>query len=115
MAVFGNARRHRWTLGLVVLTGGVALGLGISLVQSMTPSSLGTITERLREYREMASAVRLVTILVACLAWPKLVQAFVSPSNRAFGQISSARWRVTAWLLLFELVLGQGLLERFPS
>lgn len=113
--MFGNVRRHRWTLGLVVLTGAIALGLGLSFPQSMTPSSLGPVTERLREYREMASAVRLVAILMACLAWPRLVRSFVSPSNPAFERINRARWRVTAWLLLFELVLGQGLLERLPS
>lgn len=115
MAVFGNVRRYSWTLGLVVLTGAIALGLGLSFPQSMTPSSLGPITERLREYREMASEVRLAAILIGCIFWPKLVRAFVSLSNPAFEHISRARWRVTAWLLLFELVLGQGLLERFPS
>lgn len=115
MAVFGNVRRHRWTIGLTLLTGAIALGLGLSLAQSMTPPSLGPMTERLREYRDLASTVRLVAILGASLAWPRLVQIFVSPSIPAFEHISRARWRVTAWLLLFELVIGQGLLEQLPS
>lgn len=108
-------RRHRWTIGFVVLTGAIALGLGLSFAQSMTSSSLGSLSDRVRDYREIASAIRLMVILMACLAWPKLVQRFVSLSNPAFERISTARWRVSAWLLLLEFVLGQGLLERLPS
>ena len=106
-----NLKRH-WTFGLTWLTCAIALGLGFVISHPTSLATLKGIAERLNACREMASALRLLIIALTALAWPKMVRRLVQTTDARFDRIQALRWRVTAWLLTLEIVLGQNLLGR---
>ena len=106
-----NLKRH-WTFGLTLLTCAIALGSGLVISGPASRVTLEGIAERLSACREMASALRLLIIALTALAWPKMVRRLVQTTDARFDRIQALRWRVTAWLLTLEIVLGQNLLGR---
>ncbi len=91
-------------MGVLAFTAGLML--------SRTAPEVMAIAEQIKTYRESASAVRLLGISALALAWPTLVKCFVPSTDIRFARLHSLRWRVTAWLLILEIVLGQNLLGR---
>jgi len=78
-------------------------------------TSLAAVSERIAGIKPVAGGVRLLLIAVLALVWPRLV-AFAARTRSADDLTRThwltLRWRITGWLLVIELVLGQDLLGR---
>ena len=103
-------------MGLSLLALALVLAVGALLWQAVELNSLANVSERVAGIKPFADAVRLALIGLLALAWPRLVAFAVRTRNaddptRAYWL--ALRWRVTSWLLVIELVLGQDLLGRF--
>lgn len=105
-------QKRRWTFALTFLMAAVVLFAGLLLSHLTSRVALDGIAERISACRELASAVRLVGIAVLAFMWPNLVRRLVPTNDTRFDQLQAPRWRVTGWLLILEIVLGQNILGR---
>lgn len=110
--------RHRWFLILTLVAVLVAIAVGTVLWQSVQLSSLGTASTRVDAVKPWATAARVSAIAVLAMVWPWFspdggLSAVDDATRRA--QWITLRWRVIGWLLVIELLLGQGLFGRFVA
>ena len=118
MAGFSNGffSRRAGFLGLSLLAFVLVLAVGVLLWQAVALTSLTTVARTVEDVKPVAGGVRLLLIGLLALAWPRWVAFFARARNvdeRAKAHWLALRWRVTGWLLVIELVLGQNLLGRF--
>ncbi len=120
MAVSSKApSRHRgWFLGLSFLAVGLILAVGLLLWHAAELSSFTTVSEQVAQLKPLASAIRFLLIGVLAALWPRLVDLAyhyrrIDPAGQT--KLFSLRWRVVAWLLIIELMIGQALFSRFLS
>ena len=110
--------RKSWFVGLSLLALALVLSVGALLWQAVELTSLAAVSERIEGVKPVAGAVRLFLIGLLALFWQRFVD-FVALarifSHRTRTHWLALRWRVTGWLLVIELVLGQDLLGRFLS
>ena len=108
--------RRRWFLGLSLLALALVMTVGALLWQAVELTSLAAVSRTIDDFKPIAGVVRLTLIGLLALFWPRLV-TFAARTRNADGQTKAhwlaLRWRVTGWLLVIELVLGQDLLGRF--
>lgn len=104
--------KRRWTVALTVLMAALTLGAGLLISHTVSRGALDGIADRISAYRELASAVRMAGIAALMFAWPIIIRRFVHSTDTRFDRLQALRWRVTAWLLTLEIVLGQNLLGR---
>ena len=104
--------KHRWTFALTLLAGIVTVGLGVVLRHSISASTVASTSQLAMNCREWASAGRLATIAILFVAWPTLMKLGMRFHVRTIARVQPYRWRVTAWLLILELTIGQNLLGR---
>ncbi len=108
--------RRRWFLGLSLLALALVLAVGALLWQAMELTSLARVSEWIEGIKPVAGGIRLLLIGLLALFWPWLV-AFAARTRNADDRTKvhwlGLRWRVTGWLLVIELFLGQDLLGRF--
>jgi len=103
-------------LGLSVLAVVLAAGIGVLLWREVELFSVAVVAARVDELKLLATGIRLVVIGLVAVLWPWLIGL----AHRA-GRIGedkrddllAQRWRLVGWLLVIELVLGQGLFGRF--
>lgn len=118
MAGFSNGffSRRCGFLGLLLLTLVLVVVVGVLLWQAVALTSLTTVARTVEDVKPVAGGVRLLLIGLLALAWPRWV-AFVARARnvdeRTKAHWLALRWRVTGWLLIIELVLGQNLLGHF--
>ena len=115
MAVFHKefASRRRWFLLLTLLAFAMVLFTGGIVWYSVETSSISEIQTRVDAIRPVLTGFRLFLIALLAMAWPYLMSGI-----QRLGRIDGAqattllalRWRITTWLVLIELVLGQNLL-----
>ena len=120
MDVFSKApfMRRRWFIGLSLLAVGLVFAVGALLWQAAELFSFTTVSEQVARLKPFAGSIRLLLIGALAAFWPQLVDL-----TDQFGRVDSARrsqlhvlrWRVVAWLLLIELMIGQDLFSRFLS
>ncbi len=82
----------------------------------MELTSLATVAERIASIKPFADGIRFLLIALLALFWPRLVAVAArarSSDERTTAHWLALRWRVTGWLVIIELVLGQGLFGRF--
>ena len=118
MAVSSKApfMRRRWFIGLSLLAVGLLFAVGALLWQAAELSSLSTVSDQVVRLKPFAGAIRLLLIGILAALWPRLVDLAVH-----YGRVDAAersklyalRWRVVAWLLIIELMMGQDLVSRF--
>ncbi len=120
MAVFSKTpfARRRWLVGLSLLAVGLIFAVGALLWQAAELSSLTAVSDQVARLKPFAGAIRLLLIGALAVFWPRLVDLThhygrVDAAGRS--QLHALRWRVVAWLLLIELLLGQDLFGRFLS
>jgi len=107
--------RRRWFIGLSFLAVGLIFAVGALLWQAAELSSLTTVSEQVARLKPFAGAIRLLLIGILAALWPRLVDLAVH-----YGRIDAAersklcalRWRVVAWLLIIELIIGRDLFSR---
>lgn len=112
----GAGLRGRWFCILSVVAALAVIAVGLLLWQAMALSSLTTVSEVVTEAGPFLSGLRLALIGMLAVVWPRLASLAQSagvdpPVNGA--RWMALRWRVAAWLLVIELILGQNLLGRF--
>ena len=118
MAVFRNgfAMRRRWFVLLTLLAFGLALGIGGFLWQAVQTSSVVTIQTRIELMKPIFSGIRLLMVGLVAMSWTAATRAlhrWGRVDEAGAAQLLSLRWRIVAWLLVIELLLGQNLLSRF--
>ena len=118
MAVFSKvpSLRRRWFFGLSLLAAGLIFAVGTLLWQAAELSSLSIVSEQVARLKPFAGAIRLLLIAMLAALWPWLVDLAarygqVDTIDRS--QLHALRWRVVAWLLIIELMIGQDLFGRF--
>ncbi len=111
MAVFSSHRlgKRRWTLGLTLLASVIALGFGVALRQSISPSTIDDTSKIVLDYRMWASGGRLSAIAIVIAAWPRIIEIGVRMAGLNLAHFRAHRWRVAGWLLAIELMVGQDL------
>lgn len=88
---------------------------GTLLMHRLQIESVQSVRQGMQDWRPILAAVRASATLLVALAWNRLVAMLAGTGAlhpaRA-GQLTALRWRIVAWLVGLELVLGQGLLVR---
>jgi hypothetical protein len=108
--------RRSWFLGLSLLALALVLTVGAVLWQVVELTSLTAVAERIEGVKPFAGVIRLLLIGLLALFWQRLVDLVAHARDVSDGTRThwlALRWRVTGWLLVIELVLGQDLLGRF--
>ena len=118
MAVSSKAlsMRRRWFIGLSFLAVGLIFAVGVLLWQAAELSSLTTVSEQVARLKPFAGAIRLLLIGILAALWPRLVDLAVRYGRvHAIerSKLYALRWRVVAWLLIIELMIGRDLFSRF--
>ena len=107
---------RRWFLGLSLLVLALVMTVGALLWQAVALTSLAAVSRTIDAFKPIAGVVRLSLIGLLALFWPRLVAFAARTRNADDGTKAhwlALRWRVTGWLLVIELLLGQDLLGRF--
>lgn len=102
---------RRWFLTLSLVTTVLALAAGVVLWQAVEMSSVARVSERLERWQPAMAAGRLGLIGLVAALWPRLPSLWRGPGVGDSGRARwmAWRWRVVAWLVIIELVIGQGL------
>ena len=120
MAAFPSLpmRRRHWSLALTVLAAALTLAIGLLLWQSVETSSVIGVQGQVATMKSVLTILRLSVIAVIALLWPMLIGVFhrrrrIDDARRA--ELLAVRWRIVAWLVVIEVVVGQNLLGHVIS
>ena len=118
MAVFSKvpSMRRRWFVGLSFLAAVLFFAMGMLLWHTAETSSPSTVSDQVARLKQFAGIVRLLLIGLLAALWPRLVDKAVHYGRvdaTDKSQLYALRWRVIAWLLIIELMIGQDLFSRF--
>ena len=118
MAVFSkvSSKRRRWFVGLSLLAVALIFAVGALLWQAAELSSLSAVSDQVARLKPFGGAIRLLLIAVLAVFWPRLVDLAVRSEQVDVTErfrLYALRWRVVAWLLIIELMIGQDLFGRF--
>ena len=104
--------------GLVFFTAMAVLltaGAGFLLMHRLQIESVQSIQQDIQAWQPVLGAVRITVILLVALGWNRLPAMLAGTGMlhpaRA-GQLAALRWRIVAWMVVLEGVLGQGVLVR---
>jgi hypothetical protein len=108
----------RWTLALTLLAAALTLAIGSFLWLSVETSSVLEIQGQVAAMKTAFTVLRLSLIAVIALLWPMLIRIFhrwrrIDHARRA--ELLAVRWRIVAWLVVIEVVVGQNLLGHVIS
>ncbi len=109
---------RRWFAGLSLLAVGLIFAVGAFLWQAAELSSLTTVSEQVARLKPFSGVIRLLFIGMLAALWPRLVGLAYHYGRIDLAdssQLRALRWRVVAWLLIIELIIGQELFGRFFS
>jgi len=108
-------RKRRWFLRLCALTIVSAIVIGAVLMLLLNSTSLESLQSSIDDYRTKMTAIRLTIVGLIALIWPRFVRSTEltgAISIERSTELKQLRWRIIAWLLLIELLLGQNLIWR---
>ena len=118
MAVFSNptTNRPRWFWRLTLLAGILALVVGALLWRILETTEIKTIQTQVEELKPLFTGIRWLLIALVVGFWPAITNVLIC--HRRIDVVGKThllalRWRVLAWLVLLELMLGQNLLGHF--
>ena len=100
------------TAAAVLLTAGV----GYLLMVRLQTDSVHSIQQSLDSWRITLTLCRWTVIALVAFSWHYAVQRFAAASKMSAVQaehLHGMRWRAVTWLILLELVLGQGMVVKF--
>jgi len=93
----------------VLLTGLV----GYLLMHRLQTNSVQSVQQSIDAWRTTLTAIRWAVIAVVALGWKHLVAWLADAtilSRAKATRLTGVHWRAVTWLVLLELVLGQGVL-----
>jgi hypothetical protein len=100
---------------MTLLTVVLALVLGSILMFAVRLSSITAVHGQVNTYGAWLAILRLAFIACVALLWRPVVRQ-LHAGNRIYEirmhELLALRWRVVAWLLILELLIGQKLLPR---
>jgi hypothetical protein len=106
-------RQRRWFVRMTLLTVVLALVLGSILMFAVQLSSVTMVQGQVNTYGAWLSIFRLAFIACVALLWRPIVRQLLA-GNRVYEirmhELLALRWRVIAWLLILELLIGQNLI-----
>ena len=79
-------------------------------------ASVAELAHQVTALRPVFSVLRFTVIALLVIFWPVLANGFARwrrLGGAARAQLLAVRWRVSGWLVLLELILGQNLIARF--
>ena len=112
----GSLRMRRKGLVLCTILGALlTAALGFWLMHRLQAGTVSSVHEELKGWQPVLAALRWFAILVVGAGWNHWVALLVrirrldpARAERLIG----LRWRIVAWMVALELVLGQGALVR---
>ena len=93
----------------------MALFVGLFLWDSVQTHSVQVIRTRLDHWQLILTGIRWTLIASLALAWPRLCHWWTKAANlnsHKTQQLTTLRWRIVGWLVVIELILGQGVLVK---
>jgi hypothetical protein len=91
---------------------------GYLLMHRLQTDSVQSVQQSIDTWRTTLTAIRWTAIAVVTLSWNHMVMwladAAIVSRTKAI-QLTELRWRAVTWLVLLELVLGQGVLVKAVS
>ena len=108
-------RQRRWFMRMTILTIGLAFIIGSILMFALQLSSVTLVQNQVNTYGSWLSLFRLALIACVALLWRPIVRQ-LHAGNRIYEirmhELLALRWRVIAWLLILELLIGQNFIPR---
>lgn len=87
--------------------------VGYLLMHRLQTDSLQSVQQSIDTWRTTLTAMRWTVITVIAFGWNHLVAWLADAkilSQAKANRLTGLRWRAVTWLVLLELVLGQGVL-----
>ena len=110
--MFSSTLSKRKGLLLLSLTATlIALITGLVLWDSIQTHSIQSIRNHLDHWQPLLTAIRWTLIGGLALGWPLLCRLWIRTRNLSHleaHQLITLRWRIVGWLVVIELILGQG-------
>ena len=107
--------------GFLVLTTLAALLTGVVgylLMHQLQTQSVQSVQHSINAWRMALTLLRWTLIAFVTLGWNHLITRLASAGSITHSKVTSLaalRWRAVTWLVLLELVLGQGALVKALS
>lgn len=106
--------KRRWFLRLSAVA---LLGAIVSarvLLMTLKHTDIQTLGNSIQNYRYAGTVIRLSGIVLISLVWRSLVSASETSghiSRERSAELMALRWRITTWLMVIELLVGQNLIN----
>ncbi|MEZ5573752.1 MAG: hypothetical protein R3E64_17300 [Halioglobus sp.] len=117
--MFNNIRAKRKGLLLFITLAALLTGLvGYLLMHRLQTESVQSVQHSIEAWRMALMLFRWTLVTLVALSWNQLVVWLVyvgAITHTKVVQLTELRWRVVIWLVLLELVLGQGALVKAVS
>ncbi|WP_116365621.1 hypothetical protein [Parahaliea mediterranea] len=91
-------------------------GAGYLLMHRLQTESIQSIEQTMATWRLTLTLLRWGVIATAAFSWSYVVQRLSASGKLSSVQaeyLTELRWRAATWLILLELVLGQGMVVKF--
>ena len=88
---------------------------GTLLMYRLQLESVQSVRQDLQGWQSVLAGVRVAVILLVALGWNRLVAVLAHTDmldSAREGRLTALHWRIVAWLVGLELVLGQSVLVR---
>lgn len=102
-------RRRPWLLRTTLLAGLIVLVVALTLLRAAKYDALTTLHHDIANFRETGTAIRLLLIIALAVFWSRIVTAAETRGaihKTAALVLHDARWRLLAWLIAAELLIG---------
>ncbi len=117
--MFNNARTKRKGFLLLTLTAVVLAALvGFFLMHRLQTESVQSIQHSVDSWQTSLTAIRWAVIILITLFWNHLVAGLAKSGvidEQQATRLTALRWRAVTWLVLLELIVGQGVLIKATS
>jgi len=117
--VFNNLRAKRKGFLLLTTLAALLTGLvGFLLMHRLQTESVQSVQHSLDVWRMTLMFIRWTLIILIALSWNHLIGWLASVgtiNHEKVASLTEMRWRAVTWLVLLELVLGQGVLVKAVS
>jgi predicted CDP-diglyceride synthetase/phosphatidate cytidylyltransferase len=115
--VFNNSRAQRKGLLIATLAAALLTALvGYWLMHRLQTDSVQSIQQRIDTWRLSLTLGRWTVIALVAFGWNAGVECFAKTAkinSAQTNQLQRFRWRAVTWLVILELVLGQGIVVKF--